>query len=136
MHVQIWHVKSCIFSTLSSSLSFTRPLIHPEGLQYRSETGVDPEHQGSDSGENDSPEGGAKGAHTPSQNPSQTAQYQQKVFHLIHLKDRFFFLHCSGSSLICIKRINASVLPKCTAPITELSARCFTIDCVCDCSGN
>lgn len=74
--------------SVSSSVFYTSS--HPpEGLQYRSETGVDPEHQGGDSGENDPPEGGAKGAHTPTQNPSQAAQHQQEVFQLIHLLSLF-----------------------------------------------
>lgn len=102
--------------SVSSSVFYTSS--HPpEGLQYRSETGVDPEHQGGDSGENDPPEGGAKGAHTPTQNPSQAAQHQQEVFQLIHLLS---FIPCSDSSLFCIKKINTSVLPKCTTQMPFL----------------
>lgn len=51
----------------------------PEGLQYRSKTGVDSKHQGGDSRENRPPKGGAKGAHTSPQDPSQTAEHQQEV---------------------------------------------------------
>lgn len=104
----LFSVSSFVFYTTSHP---------PEGLQYRSETGVDPEHQGGDSGENNPPEGGAEGAHTPSQNPSQAAQHQQEVFQLIHLLS---FVPCSDSSIFCIKKINTSVLPKCTTQMPFL----------------